>query len=527
VNIALEADMARYITLALLILMAGCIDTRRAQDPFMAQVPTDSPDLGASGDAQPDAPAPTDPGSSDIPEDTAPDEPDIPPDESTTPDTPQQPDEGTSPDNAGPDEGTVADAGCDECPSQGDTTCDGNDILLCNFVDGCLKWVATETCDGNDGCSTSQCDNGECVFAPALDGTPCESDGNACTLDVCQSGVCQNLGRAPVEIPESVTAEAIKATDAGTVYVVGSEEWAAGFDPSPWAGRIGSVDFLWEDTFMHTDGFDVGWNAGSFHDVDVTADGGAVFAGSIKIGSVEVDGFLYQVTPSGTEVFEASYGNFSEGIVSVVDDGNGFLVIGGGPWMRFRVGYDSYIDWTVPSFTSLLEVADYPNGALFAGPSESGGIKVIGTIAGGYEEWSWEATGKTFVEVGYGDGKIIVVGSDSSPAPWVAVLTIDGTLAWDVPIEDLDGLDTTAAEVAPDGAVYASVTDGTVSYVTKLNPNGWVDWQSQDLLGEFDALTTMPEGGLAALGSIDGILGTTDGTQKVFFFDQDGVACGF
>ena len=46
--------------------------------------------------------------------------------------------------------------------------------------------------DPTDPCKQGTCDgNGNCVATLVEDGTPCEADGNECTLEECQNGTCQ------------------------------------------------------------------------------------------------------------------------------------------------------------------------------------------------------------------------------------------------------------------------------------------------------------------------------------------------
>lgn len=84
-------------------------------------------------------------------------------------------------------------AGCEHVPNM--RRCDDGDP--CTIDDQCGSGVCqpgrARDCDDDDPCTFNErCDaaSGGCVFDPAPEGTPCDRDGRACTLDVCRSGVC-------------------------------------------------------------------------------------------------------------------------------------------------------------------------------------------------------------------------------------------------------------------------------------------------------------------------------------------------
>ena len=77
---------------------------------------------------------------------------------------------------------------CNEC-SLNDKKCDSDNLMKCINNNGCNQWTISDTCNDNDACTTSSCENDRCVY----DIIDC-SDGNACTVDFCEAGVCHNKG---------------------------------------------------------------------------------------------------------------------------------------------------------------------------------------------------------------------------------------------------------------------------------------------------------------------------------------------
>lgn len=74
----------------------------------------------------------------------------------------------------------------------GDTACSN---CICNEdVDVCVCGCPGIPCPEPAECQVVECDDGDCLYSPAGQGTPCTDDGIACTTDVCDgSGTCIHL----------------------------------------------------------------------------------------------------------------------------------------------------------------------------------------------------------------------------------------------------------------------------------------------------------------------------------------------
>ena len=85
--------------------------------------------------------------------------------------------------------------GCTYDPSPAGTPCD--DGSVCSVGESCSGGQCLGTaldCDDKNPCTSDLCSDklGGCYQLDAKDGTTCDADGTACTIDWCQSGKCTN-----------------------------------------------------------------------------------------------------------------------------------------------------------------------------------------------------------------------------------------------------------------------------------------------------------------------------------------------
>ena len=92
----------------------------------------------------------------------------------------------------------ACDSGTGEChhaPFEGTPCDDGDDCTVGDWCHqgACLGGGPRNCGDLDQACGTGACDpvRGACILLPKLDGTPCNADGLACTVDQCHGGTCQ------------------------------------------------------------------------------------------------------------------------------------------------------------------------------------------------------------------------------------------------------------------------------------------------------------------------------------------------
>jgi hypothetical protein len=95
------------------------------------------------------------------------------------------------------------DGACAQVPLS-DMPCSDGD--LCTVQDECVEGVCVglaELCPNDDPCLEAACQDGDCMLFPAPDGTACQDDGDPCTFDQCEAGLClhpagdENCGQEP------------------------------------------------------------------------------------------------------------------------------------------------------------------------------------------------------------------------------------------------------------------------------------------------------------------------------------------
>ncbi len=272
----------------------------------------------------------------------------------------------------------------------------------------------------------------------------------------------------------------------------------------------------------------------SGHRVDVADDGSIVATGYVDGSTAFDDAFITRFTAAGAPLWTQG---FAEGAVGpdealgVGVDGAGDVIVGGvgsfdpgmaSSWLA-RYSADGMMEWTleVPNtFTmpSAWRLAAYPDGSFVTGGTVNGVVdeaRVARYSADGVLAWEHGVT--PIVDIGFenmargvtldGAGNIYASASLSDGTLWIARLTPDGALLWDLIVSgpvgaQVDGFD---IAVTTDGDIYVTGIMGLGVWVGRLAADGGFVWFDQTAEGgDWDyatGITPVPGGDVVMVGA--------------------------
>jgi outer membrane protein assembly factor BamB len=227
--------------------------------------------------------------------------------------------------------------------------------------------------------------------------------------------------------------------------------------------------------------------------------------GSVYLGSL--DGSLYALDPSGSEMWRASFGQVS-GVPALSQEG--MIHIGlAAPVeeMFYALRRDGSVAWSYHLENYIVESSPVvgPDGTVYLAASnpQTGGGRVVALGGDGSELWSFDTRSRMLLSPALGPDGTLYVGARNGN---LYALNPDGTLKWQTPLGSVDS----SAAIGSDGTIYL----GAGSSYQALNPaDGSQIWTFSPVDGQADSTPALGIGGRVYV---------TSNSNEVYALNPDG-----
>jgi outer membrane protein assembly factor BamB len=227
--------------------------------------------------------------------------------------------------------------------------------------------------------------------------------------------------------------------------------------------------------------------------------------GSVYLGSL--DGNLYALDPSGSEMWRASFGQVS-GVPALGQDGVIHMGLAAPvEEMLYALHRDGSVAWSYHLENHIVESSPVvgPDGTIYLAASnpQTAGGQVVTLGADGSELWSFDTRSRLPLSPALGPDGTLYVGARNGN---LYALNPDGTLKWQSPLGSVDS----SAAIGSDGTIYL----GAASSYQALNPaDGSQLWSFSPADGQADSTPALGTGGRIYL---------TSNSNEVYALNPDG-----